>query len=706
MERTAVLNGSAFTVQATRTGLMSAASIFLFLCAWHLRVAGQLSLASCGVLAVLVALYLVYGHLFVTCSARLFHNTVGLPFQFLCGYFVSNTLLFILALASPFGIGINIALLALLAAIGVFAVRGRARQLAASDDAGDSLAAWVAVIVAGVGATIWCGDIQGPLQVQDGRTIFKVWPDVYIHAREISVFAQAHGLASIHDIKLAGGAAPLYHFASYLSAAVVNALGGADAMQVYAGFQLPFGILLTGLAAYSVVGSLFSRWAGVAAAAAVVLLPDGFLQGFANRYLSYYFLSQVNLGMLYGIACAALAWLFVLDGCRQAKLQTVILGYVFLGICLVYKAHIFVANSYLLMMFPILFFPPLRRNWRVILGIVATLFFVAVIAYSQTNPRVPVLRLDGSGIGKYLERLLLDYDPGVLKIFFNRVLLTEKHGKAVELIYALALLLVSTFGWWLLALPLALLAARKRVALPLLWFPVLVVGNYLLMSIGLALDSRGVGTPDELLNRPLVWAYFVVAAWGAGLLVHILVSGRSVHGMSPVQQPNRPLVGALLAVLVLAAGLTALVAPNLQIFPMRAGFSSYQSANSVPVCLVDAARFVRTNGALGDIFQDSAGDPQFVLTALSERQLYVGSIGFGGTNTEQMARRDDILRFMRLPETGQVRQFAAARGIKWFLAYPALVLGWPAELTQAPAFSCGGYRLYRFPDAVQAASNK
>ena len=686
MERVAVLDEPAvLTGRAVRTGMLSIVSLFLFLCLWHWRMAGGLTLQAFAALALLLLHYLIFGHLWARASARLFRHTLGMPFQVLCGYFVFNTLLFILALCSPLGMAINVTVLGALAAGTAFALRKQARIPASCTTSGDAWAQWLVLLISGAGATIWCGDIQTPLQVDGDRTIFKVWPDVFIHVREISVFAQAHGLQTIQDIKFAGGSAPLYHFASYLSAAAISALGGASAMQVYGSFQLPFGILLTGLAAYCLVGKFLGRWAGVAATAAVVLLPDGFLQGFANRDLSYYFMSQVNLGMLYGIACAALAWLFVLEGCRRGQLQTVLLGYVFLGICLFYKAHIFVANSYLLLMFPVLFFTPLQRRWRVAIGLAVTVLFVAVVAFSQTNPRVPVMRLDGSGISDYLILLLRDYDPGMLKSFFTRVFLRESHGKPLQLMYALALLSLSTFGLWTLLLPLAVAGARKRVAVPLLWFPLLAVANYLVMAIGLAQDTRGVGTPEELLNRPLVWAHFVAAALGAGLLYHTWAAR---------VLPHDPLRGRLSAAAVLVAALcgTCYWAPGLQ------GVS-----NTVPTCLVDAAAFIRAHGKSTDIVQDAAGDPQFTLTALSERQLYVGAVGFGGGRPEQPARRDEILRFMRLPEAAQLEQFTATRGIVWFLANPGPVLGWPAEISEHPIFTCGGYRLYRFPDAVHAA---
>ena len=41
---------------------------------------------------------------------------------------------------------------------------------------------------------------------------------------------------------------------------------------------------------------------------------------------------------------------------------------------------------------------------------------------------------------------------------------------------------------------------------------------YLIMSLGLAYDKNQVGTPDELLHRPFVWAYFVVCSWVAGAI--------------------------------------------------------------------------------------------------------------------------------------------------------------------------------------------
>ncbi len=57
-------------------------------------------------------------------------------------------------------------------------------------------------------------------------------------------------------------------------------------------------------------------------------------------------------------------------------------------------------------------------------------------------------------------------------------------------------------------------------------FPVLVTATYLIMALGLALDDRTAHMPDELLHRPLVWAYFAVAAWTLGCSYEVVLKSR------------------------------------------------------------------------------------------------------------------------------------------------------------------------------------
>jgi hypothetical protein len=671
-----------FSQPQLRIDILSVAILLLFLWGWHWRVAGYLSPVAGASLMGFLAMCMAYGSIFTRLIAPLFHGAPGVPFQVLAGYFLFNSLLFLVALCSPFGMVFNLAMLFILALIGLVAMRQRALP----DDTlpSDHLAGCLAMIVSCIGATICCNDIQVP-GVQEGSVIYKVWSDVFIHVREISVFAQAHGIGSIQDIKLAGGRAPIYHFASYLSPAAISVVSGATAMQVYASLQLPLGIALTGLAAFCFMGKLFGWGPGIAATVAVVLIPDAFQQGFQIRYLSYNFMAQVNLGMLYGIAAVAMAWMFMIDGCRRGKYSLVLLAYGFLAVCLFYKAHLFVANSYVMLMYPLVFFVPLRLSWRIGMGLIATAVFSLVVMWSQSIPRVPTLRLDGSGIGRYLVLLLAKSEPGWIREEFTRIFIQEKHSLVVQAFFAAVMLLLSTFGFWVAGLAVALGTTWRKMPMIIWSFPIIVVGNYLLTSIGLAGDEHGVGSPDELLNRPLVWAYFAVAAWTAA------VAYRTSIGTA---LPRGGKAAAAMLVCALSVGAALYSAPNLQTYPQ------YQvptfATGAVPGCLVEAARYLRLHSAQSDVVQESAADPRFRLAALAERQLYVGEEPFGGVSKMQEERLADVTRLKLMSDPKQIREFFATRRIDWYLQRPETELAWPMASLPHPSFSCGGFKLFQF----------
>lgn len=667
------------------TDFLAASVIVAYLSLWQIRVVGDLSWTAFGSFALFVFLCIAYGRMFHLVTGGFSNKAAGLPFQFLCGFFVFNTSLFALSLISTLGMLGNVLILA----FGAFAVLligvGRQRE---TDVEQQDLPNILSVIISGAAATLWCSDSQPQLFISGPNAIYQTWQDTFIHVRQISVFAQAHGIGTIQDIKLSGVPAPIYHFASYLSAAAVSVLSSTPAIDVYSGFQLPLGIFLTGLAAFSLIASIWGGWPALAAVAAVLLLPDAYQQGFANKYLSYNFLAQINLGMLYGIACAAIAWIFILDGSRRGNAVSVLVGYLFLGVCLLYKAHIFVANAFLIMIYPCLFFAGVKPRWRVVIGVALTALFLSTVFVSQSIDRVPVLRLDGSGIGQYVLVLLKDFEVGVLKTFFTQVFIHEHHSKPVEALYAVAMLLLSTFGIWIVAAPLVALTAKKRISNAVLLFPVIVVVNYLVMSIGLAMDTRGVGTPDELLNRPLVWAYFVVVAWTAGAGYYLVIGDR-------LPQSRVAQIG-LLALICLSLASPLHFSKNLQTFPTRQGFAKYDEFNSVPLCLLKAVQYIKDHSSPNDIIQDSENDPRFVVTALAERQRFAGVSVFWQPTIELQKRLDELADFKLMRSADDLNAYASSHHISWYLLHPNTSISWPSSFLENSAFECSGYRAYRF----------
>lgn len=635
--------------------------------------------------ALFVFLCLAYGHAFLAATANFFKNKAGLPFQFLIGFFLFSTLLFAASLLSPLGMLANISILSL-GAVGLVGITLKRQPNVGNTN--DEMSRLLSVLVSGIAATLWCSDSQVPLLIQGQTAIYQTWQDTFFHARQISTFAQAHGIDTIHHIRMSGTPTAIYHYASYLSAAAISVLTNVAAIDVYSSFQLPLGIFLTGLAAFSLAASIWGIWPALAAVVAVVLVPDAYQQGFANRYLSYNFLAQANLGMLYGIACAAIAWTFILEGCRQGKVLSILMAYLFLAACLFYKAHIFVANAFLILIYPSLFYPGIKLRWRLIIGAGLVALFVAVVGFSQTIDRVPVLRLDGSGIGYYIEQLLRNYDDGLLKTFFTRVFTLEQHSRLVEALYVAVMLLLSTIGLWLAATPLVAGAARSKVTPAVLFFPILIIANYLVMSIGLALDTRGIGTPDEMLNRPLVWAYFAVVAWTAGGGYYLVVGDRL---------PRGKMARASLAALMCLSLMGPLIfSKNLQTFPAWQGYAKYEEFNSVPLCLVKASQFLRENSSPDELIQDSENDPRFVVTALSERQLFGGESIFGSPRQSLQERLDGLDRFKRMHDADELRSYAALNHISWYILHPRTSVSWPTPFLQQSVFECDGYRIYHF----------
>ena len=659
--------------------------ISAFFLIWHQKTTGNITLLASISLMLFTLLCFVYGEAFGVAASRLTSNNYGLVFKFLCGYFVFNTTLFVLELACPFGILANIFILTI-AAVPLAFYSWRNRPVFNTDQ--EWLPSLLCIIISGTAATLWCNDAQVPLLLEADSVVFRTWKDTFIHIREVSSFAKSHGMESLYNIGLFGFQKSIYHYASYISAAAVYALTGATAMEVYSSFQLPFGIFLTGLAAYSLIASIWGAWPALAATVAILCIPDAYQQGFGNRYLSYSFLSQVNLSILYGISCVTIAWIFIFDGCARGKYITILIAYFFAVITVFYKAHIFIANAFLIMIYPCVFFHEIKLVWRLAIGIALIGLFVIVVNLSQNIQRIPVMRLDGSGFYPYISGLMANYDAGVFKDFFNNVFFRRGYSEPVNRFYGAIMILLSSFGLWIFAFPRVYALLSKNSTPAVNWFPLFIIANYLIMSMGLAIDTRHMVNFDELLNRPMVWAYFAVIVWTAGGAYYVTFGNRLPHGKATK-------LGLSIAVALCLCG-PFIYSHNLQTFPARPGYSRFEDFNAVPLCLVKASQYILNNSHSDAIIQDSENDPRFILTALSERQLFAGLSMFGGESEAHPQRLKELLVFMGMTNFDEVRTYAMKNNIAWYLLQPGSQVSWPLSLLEHPAFVCDGYRVYNF----------
>jgi hypothetical protein len=627
--------------------------------------------------AAFLAFYLV-GSLFAAWGRLAAGALFDLPLRLLMGYATVNTALLVLAWLSPLGILANFGVVfALAAALFIAARPVRQRQL--EDSVG-----FLVVGLSLAAATLWCQDSLRPVRVDGNVVAFKPWIDGFYHAMHLRIFGAARGASTIEDFRMAGVPARLYHYGAYMTPALIREAAGLRSYATFAGILAPLGVFFTGLGAYALFGSFWGRWPGLAAAAALLLLPDGAQQGMQNTFMSYHWLTQISPSASYGLALLALAWLFVLLGCQRGNPSQLVAGWVVAGILAAYKLHFVIASALLLLLVPALFFrASLGIRKRALWALCAVAMYALAVVGVQRIPGVPTIRFDGSSVREIFALITSFARRGGLRSFLDGHLGTD-HSLVSNLAVGVPYLLLSSLGAFAPLLLVLAIRLRQRSSAALVSFPLLIVANFLAMFLGLALDLRS-STPDELSHRPVMIVYFAVVAWAGGAAGLLLFESPRFGRFA------RPaLIGSAIALLALP-GILGSGVQRQWAMPM---FSPVR----VPIGLVRAAEYMRDHGENGDVFQDSQFDRTCAVAALSERSPYASrSLTIINYNGDLLGQRIALVEgLMDLRDAAAVAATARQLGLRWFLLDPGDQIAWPSELAQRPAFELGGYRLYRF----------
>ena len=243
----------------------------VFLLIWHSRATHRFSLRAFAIFLALCCLSLIYGRFFIKRTSLSFKVAHSLSLQLLCGYLVISIVLLLLLFFTPIGIELSVAIVAGAGLLILFACRGTARGIRKP---ADHLPDFLCLLLSGVAATLWCTDALRPT-VRDGPlTIYQTFSDSFFHSRVISSVAQAHGVKTMSAMQMSGQVPPMYQYAIYVTPAAVSGLTKSSAYIAFVSFLVPFGILLSGLVAFSLAASTWGQWPGIAATLTVTLLPD------------------------------------------------------------------------------------------------------------------------------------------------------------------------------------------------------------------------------------------------------------------------------------------------------------------------------------------------------------------------------------------------------------------------------------------------
>lgn len=655
-------------------------SLYLVLILWNISATGKYSFSAGAIIFSILLFSMLLGDIiqkFALNDSDCFNNQ---PTRLLTGLLLANILLLIASVISPFGMTINwIVLLFVTLIIWIYA-RGTStfKNLIESNKTETIFFITVPLVV-----TAWCQDILMPIELNTDVIIIRAWQDIFYHIAQISEFAKSHGIGTISDVQMATATVHPYHMASYMLPALMVDAAGTNALAAYGSLLVPLGIFATGLAAYSLANVVFGQWPALAASLALVLIPDAAQQGWGNGFLGYQWLQQIGPASLYGVASAACVFMFILKFCQTPQYRLILIAYFFSLVTLFYKAQIFVAISYIALILPALFIKGRLAKYKILFVVILTFFYFTIAIVAQTIPSIPVMRLDGSGLDSYISSILGIQSDGFIKQLFLLLFKNSMDFWLIKSIVFSVMLIFCTAGV-LPILYLYLLKHLKNNFTTEVWlFPIMVTAIFLIMSCGLAMDTRHIGSPEELLHRPFVWFYFVLVVWCAGAAYHYKF-GDAI----PTKRPTRWLLTILVLLLFT---IPIKFGEKVQFFELTG--LSYQKISK---CSYEVAVYIKQNSQIHDVVQDSMNDKQFIMTALSERKPF--AIDSGGLRTPAgIESRLDLLKELKKLKAAQdVEIFMKMQGIRWYVVSPMSFLMWEATVNKHLVFECGGYKTYYF----------
>ena len=540
----------------------------------------------------------------------------------------------------------------------------------------------MAVIVSLVAASGWSQDLISPTNSVDGAIVFKPWSDFFFHATILARSLTSQTLLQVGNFEWKGLPAIVYHYASYSLPVLLAKVGNVSCYAAAVGFWAPFGSFLIGLSSYSLGRILWGQGAGLASLVGAVLVPDLYLLGVAHPFYGYFWLQHIEPAGLYGVAIAGGALALTLQGMRAGRRSWIVAGLVLGILVAVFKVHIFAASFPIIFSLAVLGWPPRRRRqWLwLTLFVAGAVAAVEVANYLHIGPGV---HLDFSGGMWYWRSLagMAKRTPveGWYSVFQAGDFFPQHLPRAA------GLLLLNSLGIFAILAPLlwlaALLLGKRDISIGVCLAAVFIL---LLMTFGLSRNST-LGLPEELIHRPFVWAYWIVATLTAGYLYSLLFARRSWTAC------------LLLALLFLIVPVYC--GRGLQRGKWPAAASHYDVR--VDRGLVDSAAFVRRQPPANALVQDSDLEAWYpVLDGLSERGSFAGRPRFWAKISK--AFRDSNYRKQlallhnldSATDLSSLQRGVRETGIRWYVVRPGETYPWPAEFQDHPVFESHGYKVY------------
>lgn len=543
----------------------------------------------------------------------------------------------------------------------------------------------------------WCSGPAGAYDVLRAQGVLPVWSDYFVHGSIISQFGDVRA-AGHQSIFLADFPSSFYHFGSYAAAAALAGMLDQPGLPLATSVWLPLGFLAMTAGAYALGERLAGAAGGLAALAAVAILPDASNYGLRNGVMSFHWSVLAHPGATYGLGAAFLSFTFLDRWTNTQSPVALVASAVLAASVFLFRVHIF-----------LLYFPAWiattvycrtregRSRRLVALLAVATLgaaAFVATLALphlAQTD-LIGRWRFGEPALGKFLTDLHSFQEPTAYTGIYAD--LTRDGSPIIAFGVGILLTVCAALGVFLVLLPgTAAVAGHRGAVKPVDAFPAYVAYCWLVLLLFAPVTRANAAT--DLIERPIVLLYACSAIWTMCFLLRCLALRTS-------QQADRvwriALAGSLVALPATLIGAEGMARPKFE-------WGGPHVSHRVEPGLVEAAAYLRSHATVGDIFATARLSASFVsfdlpvkLCSLSGMPTYLSRPGLEMMK-ERPRERVAAARLAALEEVekqknhGNAMQLLKRMRVQWYVVAGEKGPLWDPRRKRA-AFSAGTVAVY------------
>lgn len=463
------------------------------------------------------------------------------------------------------------------------------RRAAAAPDRGELIG--FALCVAFTAA--WSSGPAGAYEVLRMQNVLPVWGDYFVHGARISHFGDVRAIGR-GSIFFSDYPSSFYHFASYFSAAPLAGMLERPGLALATSAWMPLGFLAMATGAHALGERLAGAAGGIAAVAAVAILPDASNYGLRNGFLSFQWSVFAHPGAMYALGAAFLSLSLLERWSRDRSTAALIASAAIAASVLFFRAHVFLLYAPAWLATALYCaaqgLPRKRRVSLLLAGGLAAgagLMNLALTYLAQTHPSLQ-WRFGGPALTRFLEVTHSGMGPTAYMGWY--AYLVSWYPWWLSLSVGIVLAYLAALGGFVLALPAVAFLARRRTLLrPIDALPAYLAYSWFLLMLFAPLTWAVHG--PELIDRPVVLLYACSVIWTFCVLLRWL----SLR----IEQPHRAwralLIASLLALPAIAVNAERMTRPK---------FTSGEPyiALRVPPGLIQAADYLRSHARVGDVF--------------------------------------------------------------------------------------------------------